>query len=101
MANKVIEVREQSRQDSGEEGQEKGAAWVMIVSKPTNKDLRSGKRKQEVEEGSPSTDVVLGANLKKTPPMLLVRWKTVAHRDNSASTNLVEVKADMEDVPGP
>ena len=48
----------------------------------------------------PSTNVVSEANLKKTPALLLVRWKTVAHRDNSASRKLVEVNDYMDAGPG-
>ena len=59
---KVLETREQGRQESGEEE----AASVMIVSTPPNKESRSMKRKREIEEVSPSTEAVSEANLKDT-----------------------------------
>ena len=54
-----------------------------------------------MEEGSLSTETVSEANLKKTPPMVLARWKTAAYKDNSTSRKIVEVVADMETSPGP
>ena len=51
----MLEVREQGKPESEEEGPEKEAASVMIVSTPPNKESRSRERKREMEEGSPST----------------------------------------------
>ena len=50
---------------------------VMITATPPSKDLRSRKRKREVEGlGSPSADAVSEKNLRETAPMVLARWKT-------------------------
>ena len=65
----MFEANKQRRQGSGEEGIEKEAASVMIVSTAPNKESRSRKRKRKMEEG---------AKLKETPPMVLARWKTAA-----------------------
>ena len=75
---KVFEAREKQRQWSGEEGLEKEAASVMIVSKAPNKESRSRMRKREKEEGSSSAEAVSEAKLKETPSMVLARWKTAA-----------------------
>ena len=75
---KVFEAREQQRQVSGEEGLEKEAASVMIVSTAPNKESKSRQRKREMEEGSPSAEAVSVAKLKETHPMVLARWKTAA-----------------------
>ena len=68
---------------------------------PTSKESMSRKRKRETEEGSPSAEAVLDANLKETPPMVSTRWKTAAYRDNSTSRKLAEVMADLESASDP
>ena len=97
----MLDARGQGRQESGEEGQEKEAASVMIVSIPPGKQPRSRKRKREMEEGSPSAEALSEAKLWETPPMVLARWKTAAYKDKSTSRKLVEMKADLEAAPGP
>ena len=53
--------------------------------------MRSRKRKQEVEEASPSVEAVSGKNLKDTAPILLARWKTTAYTGTSKTRKLAEV----------
>ena len=50
----MFEANKQRRKGSGEEGMEKLAASVMIVSTAPNKESRSRKRKREMEKGSAS-----------------------------------------------
>ena len=68
----------------------------MIVTTPLSKGVRSGKRKREVEEASPSAEAVLENNLKETAPMALARWKTAAYKSNSAARRLAEMLVEME-----
>ena len=75
---KLFEANKLRMQGSGEEGLEKEAASVMIVSTAPNNESRSRKRKREMEEGSSSAEVVSEAKLKETPPRVLARWKTAA-----------------------
>ena len=57
---------------------------VMITATPPSKDVKSRKRKREVEGlGSPSADAVSEKNLRQTAPMILVRWKTAAYKSSS------------------
>ena len=96
----IIPKTREGRQESDEEGLEKEAALVMIVTTPPNKESRSRKRKREVEEGSPSAEVVSEASLEETAPMVLASWKTAAYKDNSTTRRLAEVMAEMEAAPG-
>ena len=46
----------------------------MIVTTPSSKGVKSGKRKREVEElSSPSAYAVSEKNLRETAPMILAR----------------------------
>ena len=70
---------------------------VMITATPPNRDVKSRKRKREVEGlGSPSADAVCEKNLRETAPMVLARWKTAAYKSNSEPTKLLEVEKEME-----
>ena len=70
---------------------------VMITVTPPSRDVRSRKRKREVEGlGSPSADAVSEKNLRETAPMVLARWKTAAYKSSSEPRKLLEVEKEME-----
>ena len=70
---------------------------VMITATPPSKDVRSCKRKREVEGwGSPSADAVSDKNLRETAPMVLARWKTAAYKSSYEPRKLPEVEREME-----
>ena len=65
---------------------------VMIVTTPPSKDMKSRKRKREMEEwSSPSVDAVSERNLRETAPMILARWKTAAYKSSSEPRRLTEI----------
>ena len=67
----------------------------MITATPTSKDVKSRKRKTEVEGlGSPSAD--LRKNLRATAPMVLARWRTAAYKSSSEPRKLLAVEKEME-----
>ena len=63
--------------------------------------MRSRKRKREVEEVSPSAEVVSEKNLKETAPMVLASWKTTIYKSNSMARKLADVLAEMENATTP
>ena len=66
---------------------------VMITATPPSKDVRSRKRKREVEGwDSPSADAVSEKNLRETAPMVLARWKTAAYKSSYEPRKLLEVE---------
>ena len=67
----------------------------MIMTTPPSRGIWSRKRKQEVEETSPSTKAVSEKNLE-TAPMVLAMWKTMAYKGISMVQGLVEVLVEME-----
>ena len=70
---------------------------VMITTTPPSKDVRSRKRKRDVEGlGSPSADAVSEKNLRETAPMVLARWKTAAYKSSSERRKLLDVEKEME-----
>ena len=70
---------------------------VMITATPRSKDVKSRKRKREVEGmGSPSADAVSEKNLRETAPMVLARWRTVAYKSSSEPRKLLEVENEMD-----
>ena len=70
---------------------------VMIAATPPSRDLKSRKRKREVEGlGSPSADAVSEKNLRETAPMVLARWKTAAYKSSSEPRKLFEVEKEMD-----
>ena len=69
----------------------------MITTTPPSRDVKSRKRKREVEGlGTPSADAVSEKNLRETAPMVLARWKTAAYKSNSEPRKLLEVEKVME-----
>ena len=72
---------------------------VMITTTPPSKDVRSRKRKRDVEGlGSPSADAVSERNLRETAPMVLARWKTAAYKSSYEPRKLLDVEKEM-DIP--
>ena len=70
---------------------------VMITATPPRKDVRSRKRKREVEGlGTPSADTVSEKNLRETVPMVLARWKTAAYKSSYEPRKLLQVEREME-----
>ena len=70
---------------------------VMITATPPSKDVRSRKRKREVEGlGSPSADAVSEKKMRETAPMVLARWKTAAYKSSYEPRKLLEVEREME-----
>ena len=70
---------------------------VMITATPPRKDVKSRKRKREVEGWcSPSADRVSEKNLRETAPMVLARWKTAAYKSSYEPRKLLEVEREME-----
>ena len=70
---------------------------VMITATPPSKDVKSRKRKREVEGlGSPSADAVSEKNLRETAPMVLARWKTAGYKSSYEPRKLLKVEREME-----
>ena len=70
---------------------------VMITTTPPSKDVRSRKRKRDVEGlGSPSADSVSEENLREMAPMVLARWKTAAYKSSYEPRKLLDVEKEME-----
>ena len=70
---------------------------VMITTTPSSKDVRSRKRKRDVEGlGSPSADAVLERKLRETASMILARWKTAAYKSSYEPRKLLDVEKEME-----
>ena len=66
---------------------------VMITATPPSKDVRSRKRKREVEGlGSPSAVAVSEKNLRETAPMVLARCKTAAYKSSAEPRKLLEME---------
>ena len=70
---------------------------VMITTTPPSKDVRSRKRKRDVEGlGSPSADAVSERKLRETAPMVLARWKTAAYKSSYEPRKVLDVEKEME-----
>ena len=93
----ILKARAGGRQEwEGLDG-DKEVESVMITATPPSKDVKSRKRKREVEGlGSPSADAVSEKNLRETAPMVLARWKTAAHKSSYEPRKLLEVEREME-----
>ena len=78
-------------------GGDKEVESVMVTTTPPSKDVRSRKRKRDVEGlGSPSADAVSEKNLRETAPMVLARWKTAAYKSSYEPRKLLDVEKEME-----
>ena len=93
----ILKARAGGRQElEGLDG-DKEVESVMITATPPSKDVRSRKRKREVEGlGSPSADAVSEKNLRETAPMVLPRWKTAAYKSSYEPRKLLDVEREME-----
>ena len=60
--NRIPKTRGGKRQESDEEGLDKEASSLMVVTTPPSRGVRSMKRKWEKEKESPSADAVSGKN---------------------------------------
>ena len=70
---------------------------VMITTTLPNKEVRSRKRKRDVEGlGSPSADAVSEKDLRETAPMVLARWKTAAYKSSYEPRKLLDIEKEME-----
>ena len=70
---------------------------VMITTTPPSKDVRSRKRKRDLEGlGSPSVDAVSEKDLRETAPMVLARWKTAAFKSSYEPRKLLDVEKEIE-----
>ena len=66
---------------------------MMIMTTPPSKDVRSRKRKRDLDGlGSPSAE----ENLRETAPMVLARWKTAAYKISYEPRKLLDVEKEME-----
>ena len=66
---------------------------VMITATPPSKDVRSRKRKREVEGlGCPSAVAVSEKNLRETSPMVLARCKTAAFKSSAEPRKQLEME---------
>ena len=70
---------------------------VMITTTPPSRDVKSRKRRREVEGlSSPAADAVSETNLRETAPMVLARCKTAAYKSNTELRRPLEVEKEME-----
>ena len=70
---------------------------VMIATTPSSRDVKTRKRKREVEGlGSPSVDAVSEESLRETAPMVLARCKTAAYKSSSELRRPLEVEKEIE-----
>ena len=70
---------------------------MMITATPPSRDVKSRKRKREVEGlGSPSADAVSEKNLRETAPMVLARCKTAAYKSSAEPRKPPEMEKEME-----
>ena len=93
----ILKARAGGRQElEGLDG-DKEVESVMITATPPSKDVRSRKRKREVEGlGSPSADAVSEKNLRETAHMVLARCKTAAYKSSAEPRKLLEMEKEME-----
>ena len=93
----ILKARAGGRQElEGLDG-DKGVESVLITATPPSKDVRSRKRKKEVEGlGSPSADAVSEKNLRETALMVLARCKTAAYKSSAEPSKLLEMEKEME-----
>ena len=70
---------------------------VMITTTPSSRDVKTRKRKREVEGlSSHSVDAVSEGNLRETAPMVLARCKTAAYKSNTELRRPLEVEREIE-----
>ena len=93
----ILKARAGGRQELEGLDEDKEVESVMITATPPSKDLRSRKRKREVEGlASPSADAVSEKNLRETAPMVLARCKTAAYKSSAEPRKLLEMEKEMD-----
>ena len=93
----ILKARAGGRQDLDWLDGDKEVESVMITATPPSRDVKSRKRKREVEGlGSPSADAVSEMNLRDMAPGVLARWKTAAYKSNSEPRKLLEVEKEID-----
>ena len=93
----ILRARAGGRQELEGLDEDKEVESVMITTTHPSKDVRSRKRKRDVEGlGSPSADAVLEKNLRETAPMVLARWKPAAYKSSYEPRKLLDVEREME-----
>ena len=93
----ILKARAGGRQEvEGLDG-DKEVESVMITTTPSSRDVKSRKRKREVEGvSSPSADAISERNLRETAPMVVARCKTAAYKSNTELRRPLEVEKEME-----
>ena len=94
----ILKARAGGRQElEGLDG-DKEVESVMITATPPSRDVKSRKRKREVDGlGSPSADAVSEKNLmRETAPMVLARCKTAAYKSSAEPRKPLEMEKEME-----
>ena len=93
----ILKARAGGRQElEGLDG-DKEVESVMITTTPPSRDVKSRKRKREVEGlSSPSADADSKRNLRETAPMVLARCKTAAYKSSAEPRKPLEVEKEME-----
>ena len=80
----ILKARAGGRQELEGLDADREVESVMITTTPSSRDVKTRKRKREVEGlSSPSVDAVLEGNLRETAPMVLARCKTAAYKSNT------------------
>ena len=93
----ILKARAGGRQELERLDGDKEVESVMITTTPPSKDVRSRKRKRDVEGlGRPSADAVSEKNLREMAPMVLARWKTAAYKSSYEPRKLLDVEKEME-----
>ena len=93
----IPKARAGGRQELERLDGDKEVESVMITTMPPSKDVRSRKRKRDVEGlGIPSADAVSEKNLRETAPMVLARWKTAAYKSSYEPRKLLDVEREMK-----
>ena len=96
-STKILKARAGGKQEIEGLNGDKEVESVMTTATPPSKDVKSRKRKREVEGlGSPSADAVSEKNLRETAPMVLARWKTAAYKSSYEPRKLLQVEREME-----
>ena len=93
----ILKARAGGRQALEGLGVDREVESVMIATTPSSRDVKTRKRKREVEGlGSPSVDAVSEGNLRETAPMVLARCKTAAYKSSSELRRPLEVEREIE-----
>ena len=93
----IFKARAGGRQELEVLDGDKDVESVIITTTPPSKDVRSRKRKRDVEGlGNPSADAVSEKNLREKVPMVLARWKTAAYKSSYEPRKLLDVEREIE-----